>query len=279
DATICAFLANQPNGSQLVHEDLEQIYEDDLEEMDLKWQLTLLSIRAKRFFQKTGKKITINGSDIAGYDKSKVECLNVEGTSSKEMVAIDGAGFDLSYMADDEALTNMAYGSFRLREQNDGEAMINSIKNGDQPLPRVTQVSIAGTSSTEQPPLKDKSMWSDQEKRIQKIDRLARSLLIQELPNDIYSLIDSNKTAKDLWDALARHMLGSEYGEQDRKAAVLYEYETFKATEGELLLDTYIRYLQVINDLKRCGYSKDNCVKISHVSKMPFRKKPRDSMN
>nr|GFA33694.1 hypothetical protein [Tanacetum cinerariifolium] len=79
------------------------------------------------------------------------------------------------------------------------------------------------------------------------------------LPNDIYSLIDSNETAKDLCDALARHMLGSEYGEQDRKAAVLYEYETFKANEGELLLDTYIRYLQVINDLRKCGYSKDNC--------------------
>nr|GEY97844.1 integrase, catalytic region, zinc finger, CCHC-type, peptidase aspartic, catalytic [Tanacetum cinerariifolium] len=47
--------------------------------------------------------------------------------------------------------------------------------------------------------------------------------------------------------------------EQDRKAAVLYEYEMFKSTEGELLLDTYIRYLQVINDLKKCGYSKDNC--------------------
>nr|GFA83509.1 hypothetical protein [Tanacetum cinerariifolium] len=87
-------------------------------------------------------------------------------------------------------------------------------------------------------------MWSDQEKRVQKIDRLARSLLIQGLLNDIYSLIDSNKTAKDLWDALARHMLGSKYGEQDRKAVVLYEYEAFKATEGELLLDTYIRYLQ-----------------------------------
>nr|GEY69386.1 hypothetical protein [Tanacetum cinerariifolium] len=110
-----------------------------------------------------------------------------------------------------------------LKGQTDGEAMINSIKNGDQPLPRVTQVSIAGTTSTEQPPLKDKSMWSDQEKRVQKIDRLARSLLIQGLPNDIYSLIDSNKTAKDLWDALARHILGSEYSEQDRKAAVLYE--------------------------------------------------------
>ncbi|GJW60890.1 retrovirus-related pol polyprotein from transposon TNT 1-94 [Tanacetum coccineum] len=79
------------------------------------------------------------------------------------------------------------------------------------------------------------------------------------LSNDIYSLIDSNDTAKDLWDALERQMRGSEYGEQDRKAAILYEYETFKATEGEQLLDTYLRYLQVINDLKKCGYKKDNC--------------------
>nr|GFB23985.1 hypothetical protein [Tanacetum cinerariifolium] len=129
-----------------------------------------------------------------------------------------------------------------LEEQTDGEAMINSIKN-------------------------DKSISSDQEKRVQKIDRLARSLLIQGPPNDIYSLIDSNKTTKDLWDALARHMLGSKYGEQDRKAAVLYEYEMFKATEGELLLDTYIRYLQVINDLKKCGYSKDNYVNDAMGSK------------
>nr|GFB95248.1 hypothetical protein [Tanacetum cinerariifolium] len=78
-----------------------------------------------------------------------------------------------------------------LEEQKDREAMINSFKNGDQPLPRVTQVSIARTTSTEQPYLKDKSMWSAQEKRVPKIDRLARSLLIQGLPNDIYSLIDN----------------------------------------------------------------------------------------
>ncbi|GJU44978.1 ribonuclease H-like domain-containing protein [Tanacetum coccineum] len=76
DATIYAFLANQPNGSQVVHEDLEKIHEDDLEEMDLKWQLALLSLKARKFYQRTGKKIIINGSDTAGYDKSKVECFN-----------------------------------------------------------------------------------------------------------------------------------------------------------------------------------------------------------
>nr|GFA86189.1 hypothetical protein [Tanacetum cinerariifolium] len=90
------------------------------------------------------------------------------------------------------------------------------------------------------------------------IDLLARSLLIQGLPNDIYSLIDSIKTAKDLCDALEKQMRGFEYAEQDRKAAILYEYVTFKVIEGEQLLDTYLRYLQVINDLKKCGYKKDN---------------------
>ncbi|GKB45708.1 hypothetical protein Tco_0896461, partial [Tanacetum coccineum] len=38
--------------------------------------------------------------------------VNVEETSSKAMVAIDGAGFDWSYMADDEVPTNMALMAF-----------------------------------------------------------------------------------------------------------------------------------------------------------------------
>nr|GEV86485.1 copia protein [Tanacetum cinerariifolium] len=146
-----------------------------------------------------------------------------------------------------------------LEEQTDGEEMINSIKNGDQPLPIISQVSLAGNAQNTPPTLKDLKFLTAEEKKTRKIDRLAKSLLIQGLPNDIYSLIDSNKSAKELWDALERKMRGFEYGEQDKKAVILYEYETFKANEGEQLLDTYLRYLQLINDLKKCGYKKDNC--------------------
>nr|GEZ08328.1 hypothetical protein [Tanacetum cinerariifolium] len=145
-----------------------------------------------------------------------------------------------------------------LEENTDGEAMINSIQNGDQPLPVIAQVSLAGNAQNAPPTLKDPKFWTAKEKKTQKIDHLARSLLIQGLPNDIYSLIDSNETAKDLWDALERQMRGSKYGEQDRKATILYEYKTFKAIEGEQLVDTYLCYVQVINDLKKCGYKKDN---------------------
>nr|GFA63498.1 Gag-Pol polyprotein [Tanacetum cinerariifolium] len=114
-----------------------------------------------------------------------------------------------------------------LKEQTDGEAMTYSIQNGDHPLPVVAHVSFSGTAQNAIPTLKDPKSWTAKEKKTRKIDRLARSLLIQGIPNDIYSLIDCNETAKDLWDALERHMHGFEYGEQDRKA--------------------------------KCGYKKDNC--------------------
>ncbi|GJZ02149.1 hypothetical protein Tco_0520110 [Tanacetum coccineum] len=54
-----------------IHEDLEQLHDDDLEEMDLKWNMALLSMRARKFYQRTGRKIIIDGSNTAGYDKSK----------------------------------------------------------------------------------------------------------------------------------------------------------------------------------------------------------------
>ncbi|GJS40437.1 retrovirus-related pol polyprotein from transposon TNT 1-94 [Tanacetum coccineum] len=48
DAVICSFFASQPNSPQLAHEDLQQIHPDDIEEMDLRWQMAMLTMRARR---------------------------------------------------------------------------------------------------------------------------------------------------------------------------------------------------------------------------------------
>ncbi|GJV75250.1 hypothetical protein Tco_1506834 [Tanacetum coccineum] len=90
DAVICAFLASQPNNHQLVHEDLQQIHPNDLEEIDFRWQMAILTMRARRFLKNTGRNLTINGNEYVGFDKSKVECCNChkKGYFAKECRAL-----------------------------------------------------------------------------------------------------------------------------------------------------------------------------------------------
>ncbi|GJV78857.1 hypothetical protein Tco_1514727 [Tanacetum coccineum] len=56
DVVICAFFSSQPNNPQLANEDLQQLHPDDLEEMDLRWQMAMFTIRVRRFLKNTGRK-------------------------------------------------------------------------------------------------------------------------------------------------------------------------------------------------------------------------------
>nr|GEV07385.1 retrovirus-related Pol polyprotein from transposon TNT 1-94 [Tanacetum cinerariifolium] len=49
---------------------------NDIKEMDLRWQIAMLTMRARMFLKKTGRKLTINGNETISFDKSKVECYN-----------------------------------------------------------------------------------------------------------------------------------------------------------------------------------------------------------
>nr|GEV45095.1 hypothetical protein [Tanacetum cinerariifolium] len=76
DAVIYSFFASQSNTPQLDNEDLKQIDLDDWEEIDLKWQMAMLTMRARRFLKRTGRNLGANGTDTIGFDMSKVECYN-----------------------------------------------------------------------------------------------------------------------------------------------------------------------------------------------------------
>ncbi|GKF07863.1 hypothetical protein Tco_0042087, partial [Tanacetum coccineum] len=65
DNTVYDFMVENPNGSDLLHQDLEQIRKDDLEAMDLKWQISLLSMRAKRECRVPRSKEGFDCSDMA----------------------------------------------------------------------------------------------------------------------------------------------------------------------------------------------------------------------
>ncbi|GJW29875.1 ribonuclease H-like domain-containing protein [Tanacetum coccineum] len=154
DAVICSFLESLPNSPQLSQEDLEQLPPDDLEEMDLQWEMAMLTIRARKFIKRTGKKLDINGQRV-GFGKSKVECFNchkhghfarkcrfsrnlkykgrenntrtiaVETPTQNALIAQDGiGGYDWSYQAEEEQPTNhalMAFTSLGSSSSSDSE--------------------------------------------------------------------------------------------------------------------------------------------------------------
>nr|GFC18735.1 hypothetical protein [Tanacetum cinerariifolium] len=69
----CAYIASQSSGFQIKSEDINQINEHDMEEMNIKWNMVLLSMKADKFWKKTGKKISIQGPNVAGCDKLKAD--------------------------------------------------------------------------------------------------------------------------------------------------------------------------------------------------------------
>nr|GEX95492.1 hypothetical protein [Tanacetum cinerariifolium] len=76
NAVIYSFFSSQSTSPQLDNEDLKQIDVDDLEEINLRWQMAMLTMHARRFLQKTGRNLGANGPTSMGFDMSKVECYN-----------------------------------------------------------------------------------------------------------------------------------------------------------------------------------------------------------
>ncbi|GJU59694.1 hypothetical protein Tco_1237460 [Tanacetum coccineum] len=101
----------------------------DIQKMDLKWQLALLIMRTRRTLCKECRGPRKQDSRNRNQDSSR-RTVNVEETSSKAMVAIDGAGFDWSYMTDDKVLTNMALMAFSDSEFNKSKFNLATYKRG-----------------------------------------------------------------------------------------------------------------------------------------------------
>ncbi|GJV29547.1 putative ribonuclease H-like domain-containing protein [Tanacetum coccineum] len=58
----------------------KRLDEFDLEEIDLKWQVAMISIRMKKFYKKTGRKLQFDVKEPVGFDKTKVKCYSCHKT-------------------------------------------------------------------------------------------------------------------------------------------------------------------------------------------------------
>ncbi|GJY89458.1 uncharacterized mitochondrial protein-like protein [Tanacetum coccineum] len=122
DAVIYSFFASQLSIPQLDNEDLQQIHPDDLEEIDLRWNIAMLTMRARRFLKNTRRKLDMANKERIraprNQNSKNRECTKrivpVEETTSNALVSqYDGFGYDWSDQAE-KGPTNfalMAYSS------------------------------------------------------------------------------------------------------------------------------------------------------------------------
>ena len=87
------------------------------------------------------------------------------------------------------------------------EEIQKSLDEGPATFYALVLLTINGTVSHKEIPLEWSAMTNTQRNRIKR-DRLAKSFLLQSLPNDIYTSVDSHKTAKAMWDEIAKQMQG-----------------------------------------------------------------------
>nr|GEU86510.1 retrovirus-related Pol polyprotein from transposon TNT 1-94 [Tanacetum cinerariifolium] len=112
NAVIYSFFASQSNSPQLDNDDLKQIDADDLEEMDLKWQMAMLTVRARKgqFARECRSPKDTRRNDAAEPQRRNVL---VETSTSNALVSqCDGVGsYDWSFQAEEEP-TNYALMAF-----------------------------------------------------------------------------------------------------------------------------------------------------------------------
>nr|GEX97334.1 hypothetical protein [Tanacetum cinerariifolium] len=183
NAVIYSFFARQYTSLQLDNEDLKQIDVDDLEKMDLKWQMAMLTMRARRFLQKTAINLRANGPTSMGFDMSKVECYNchrkthfarecrspkdsrrngatephrrtvpVETSTSNALVSrCNGVGsYDWSYQAEEEP-TNYALMAFLSSSSSSDNEVSDSEDESETKAPQIVPSFVQSSEQVKSP--------------------------------------------------------------------------------------------------------------------------------
>ncbi|GJV91639.1 putative ribonuclease H-like domain-containing protein [Tanacetum coccineum] len=130
DEVMCSFFAQQTTSPQLQNEDLQQIDQDDLEELDLRWQVAMLTVRCynchrKGHFARECKSGRNQGRRSYG-DNGRNNAPTSE-SSSQELVDQDGlGGYDWSNDFDVEPVN---YALMAISSSSSSSSSDNEVQN------------------------------------------------------------------------------------------------------------------------------------------------------
>nr|GEV68668.1 hypothetical protein [Tanacetum cinerariifolium] len=272
---------SKPNSPQLDNKDLQQIHPDDLEEMDLRWHMAMLTIRARRLLKNIGRKFSLNGNETIRFDKSNVECYNchkrghfarecralrsqdtkhkestrrtvpVETLALEALVSCDGlSGCDWINQAEEGPanFSLMAYSSTSSNSeyiQMVDYSLWKVIENGNAHL--ITQV-VKGVKTIV-------ALVTVEEKAQRRLDWKAKSTLLMSIPNEHQLKFNSIKDAKSLLQAVQKRFGGNAATKKTQRNLLKQQYEIFITSSSEVLDQTFGRLQKLISQLEIYGES------------------------
>lgn len=86
----------------------------------------------------------------------------------------------------------------------------------------------------------------------------ASNIVIQGLPKDVYKLINFNTDAKAVWDNVKMLLSGSELTKEYRESQLYDEFEHFKMNPGENIIDYYVIFHKLVNDMRMIRMTMPN---------------------
>ncbi|GJY09633.1 hypothetical protein Tco_0377818 [Tanacetum coccineum] len=119
--------------------------------------------------------------------------------------------------------------------------ILESVEHGPLIWPTVEENSVIRT--------KKYAELSAAEKIQADCDIKATNIILQGLPADIYSLVNHDRVAKDLWERVQLLMQGTSLTKQERECKLYNAFDKFTHIKGESLHMYYLRFTQLINDM------------------------------
>ncbi|GKA86708.1 hypothetical protein Tco_0808419 [Tanacetum coccineum] len=246
DEVIYSLFAKLLEDLDLLHEDLEQIDDVDIEEMDINWQIAMIAIRMKKFYKKTGRRVRIDGNKPVGFDKKKLE---YQGAGKKEhnqnclLTMDDGVVNWGEHTLEEEETNHALMAIISNNELGEQEAKILAYTLAVKKLEaQVVTFQKQQLSLNEQLTFQANEIYAKDEK-IKKYRRIGMKAVKEK--EQLQKIVDSWKnSSKNLWKLVDSGMtsnskVGLGYEIQSNNEVLSYEEEmnrtVFKCTEEDFL--------------------------------------------
>ncbi|GKC08295.1 hypothetical protein Tco_0999905 [Tanacetum coccineum] len=128
-----------------------------------------------------------------------------------------------------------------MQNREHGRIILESVENSPLIWPTVEENGVIRT--------KKYAELSAAEKIQADCDMKATNIILQNLPADIYSLMNLHRVAKDLWERVQLLTQGTSLTKQERECKLYDAFDKFTHIKGESLHKYYLRFNQLINDM------------------------------